>query len=907
MDKGTNEEEIDTGLPSIRRKYQGGRSGRSNINYGVVLKTTKKEITTKTEEKPIVKEEKIIIKEESFHNRGIASSPIESTSKIVTTEKVVKSTDIGKSQKQIIITETEIKESQKDINKSRNIRKRIEGKGSPISKTAELTTTINKNSSNTNINNNRNGSQGRKIKEEVTTKVITTTNTNQTNQGNRRESAGKKEIIKTVTNTIDQSNNQRNGRRGKQEISTTETTTTLNQRSGSQNKDSNNQKGQITSIKTITMTTTTNERQSRGKSQGQNQKIEITKEINTNQRNSNNSRGRSQDKGYIKEVKTLERQSSRGKSQGPNQKVEISKEVTTNERTSNRGRNQGQKTEIKKEITTNQKQNSRRESQNKKPQVVKEVTSTTSVNKRNSGNKNIVTTTKTVTTANQANKGKKVQSIEERAKSLSISSNNQFGVHENNRNKRNRDGATSPSKSPSKIPEKVEKTEKAQNKIIQVQKTQINETTKVTNQNKKTNITETATNPRNLVSQKSTPIFKANNYNTKTNQVNSKLAIKEKEKEQKPYSTNTEIVKSRHNLSRITINESGKTPKKQYALHVRKLDRIQSNSKMRIIYTNNMEEAGPVQTNFNHNIVVIKNLTVQNFYKNPNISNVARKEINESGKEPIKKVIVNPRLNEIIRSEKKPYKLNYKDFNEKNSYQKSEIKTNLQNKMNNVVEQKNGRNSRNSRDNRNSSSKKNVNSTSNINKAGTMLKTTKTETKMNVGRGKPELTTGKGAQKESKISTSITIKSEANTGNKGGKFNQLQMSRGNRNIIENSGENKNKNSGKIRGGSTNSRGSKEEMVTVERRSSRNKMGGNEATGSKVTTVTKTQVIVSKSGTGSMTNSRSSSITRGKKDSSITTSKTITKTVSKNESGLNGVQGSITRKVRNVRTIRDEKK
>ena len=57
------------------------------------------------------------------------------------------------------------------------------------------------------------------------------------------------------------------------------------------------------------------------------------------------------------------------------------------------------------------------------------------------------------------------------------------------------------------------------------------------------------------------------------------MAIKEIKKEQKRYSTNNEVVKSRNNLSRITINESGKTPKKQYVLHVRKLDRIQSNSK----------------------------------------------------------------------------------------------------------------------------------------------------------------------------------------------------------------------------------------------------------------------------------------------------------------------------------------
>ena len=43
MNADYNEEENDLGLNSIRRKYKGGRRGK-NINYGVVLKTTKKEI-----------------------------------------------------------------------------------------------------------------------------------------------------------------------------------------------------------------------------------------------------------------------------------------------------------------------------------------------------------------------------------------------------------------------------------------------------------------------------------------------------------------------------------------------------------------------------------------------------------------------------------------------------------------------------------------------------------------------------------------------------------------------------------------------------------------------------------------------------------------------------------------------
>ena len=572
----------------------------------------------------------------------------------------------------------------------------------------------------------------------------------------------------------------------------------------------------------------------------------------------------------------MDRPSSRGRSQG--QKVEVKKEVNTNERTSSRGRNQGQSQN--KEIPTNQKQSSRRESQNKQPQVVKEVTSITSVNKRNEGNKNTVTATKTITTANQTNKGKKVQSIEERAKSLSISSNNQFGVHEFNTNKRNRGKAEAPPTSPPKKIEKVEKKDPIPNKAIQVQVQKVTVTDTATNQIKKPMVIDTAMKQKNFRVQQPPQVLKtdSNNYNINTNKVTSKLAIKEKEKEQKPYSTNTEIIKSRHNLSRITINESGKTPKKKYVLHVRKLDRIQSNSKIRILYTNNMEETTPVKTNFNHNITIIRNVTSQNLFKNSNISNIARKEINESGKEVKQPIKVNQRLNEIIRTEKKPYKLNYKDFNEKNAYKKLEVKSNLQNKMNNTVEQKSGRNSRNS-----SSKKDNA------------IKTKTTETK---------LTTAKRGENANKISmTTTTVKTEINTGNKGGRFNQLQMSRSNKSINENSGANENKSRGKDRASSTNSRGSKTETVSVGRRNGNKKE--NEISLSKIVTSKTTQII--KSGSGSRNNSRSNSVSRGQKESSITTTKTITKTASKNESNQNGSQGGVVKRIRAVRMIRTEKK
>ena len=180
----------------------------------------------------------------------------------------------------------------------------------------------------------------------------------------------------------------------------------------------------------------------------------------------------------------------------------------------------------------------------------------------------------------------------------------------------------------------MEKKDPIPNKTIQVQVQKVTVTDTATNQIKKPMVIDTAMKQKNFRVQQPPQVLKtdSNNYNINTNKVTSKLAIKEKEKEQKPYSTNTEIIKSRHNLSRITINESGKTPKKKYVLHLRKIDRIQSNSKMRILYTNNMEETTQVKTNFNHNITIIRSVTSQNLFKNSNVSNIARKEINENGK-----------------------------------------------------------------------------------------------------------------------------------------------------------------------------------------------------------------------------------------------------------------------------------
>ena len=767
MNADNNEEENELGLNSIRRKYKGGRREK-NINYGIVLKTTKREIVSQSEqEQPIIKEEKYKIIEESKKIKDKIESPIETSSKITKTRIVFQGEEQGKSRQQTAITKTEIKEEIENKNNSRFGSKKDERGANSAKKTNEVTTVkniITNNSNNTNnINNNhfsRFGHHGRQIKEESTTKTVTTTTT--TNQINKLQNSAKKETEKKI---ISSQSNERKNLDGKNEITTKTVTTTTNQRTVNENLGKSAQKNKITSVKTVTTNiSNTNERQSsRGRSQNQSQGkiVEVKKEINSVQRqNSRDSRNSRKD--IVKLVDTYQRQSSRDirnsrkeiteqintsqvqnnrtKSQGQtkNQKIEITNEIKTIQRTNSLGKSQGQKLEPRKELNTSQR-NSRRESKNSKTQIVKEVTTSTSMNKRNAGNPASVTTNKTVIKVkqnyifNQDPKNKKTAYT-----GLSISTTNKINVKEQDHNKRGNVRNSSSTKNENNDKPQI-KNEKIIKNNIQVQKVLL---------------TNTATNQKKISNQKSTPVFTSNvnnktnlnnnkyNINTNTNTniaIASKLALNEikskekaKEKDQKPYSTMTNFYTNRNNLSRITINESGKTPKKQYVLHVRKLDRIQSNSKMRIVYTNNMEEKGPIKTDFNHKIVVIKNITnngeKMKYSNNTFNSNIARKVINESGKIIKKQVEVSPRKNEIIKSAKKPFKLTYTNFLEnKNSSsnlitnqitnKKIDEKTNLNNKINllnrfnkqNKLNQinRNGNNSRDSRNSRNKNSSDN--------------------------------------------------------------------------------------------------------------------------------------------------------------------------------------------------------
>ena len=836
MNIGNNAEEINQELPSIRRKYKKGRLGNSNINYGVVLKTTHKEISSK----PIITEEHIIIKEEPKIIIEKVVSPIETSSKIIMTKTVVEDGDSGKRGKQINITRNEVNELEKTESNKKITRRQKENIGDSVSKVTELTTTTNNN-----INNNTDGTRGRKIKEEITTKTITTT---QTNQRSRGPSTNKKESVEKET--INKSQSRSRGR--KEEITTTKTTTTtINQRSGSQSKGKNDTKGQISSIKTITTNTTiTNERQnnrSKNQSQDKIQKIEIES----------------------KQVNTIEKQNSRNKSQDKNQNQR--KEIIKEEKSNQGGRNSRNKNQEK-------YQSSRKQNQDQKSQVVKEVTETTSVNRRNVGNQPTVTTTKTVTTVNQnqnSNSGNQIRdsnSKKEKKKvysSLTVSTTNKLNVRDSQNNRVSGRNSSS--------------SRKKEDNLIQVKKSE----------------TLIKNNQKNIINQNPASIFRENNkYNTNTSQVTkSKLAMKENEK--KPYSTMTEVNKKRNNISRITINESGKTPKKQYVLNVRKIERIRSKPNIRIKYTNNMEEKEPVKTDFNYKILVVKNFskeykTALEQNKDGKINNTARKEINECGNDAKKKVELTPRKNEIIKSARKPLKLNYENYNKNNNTdikqimnRKADIKTNLKNKMINQEEQRNSRN-------KNSGKISGAKTTDNK-----VITTTTTETQIRMGRNRSDLNNTKNEGKDTKITTTVT-KIEKSSGNKKGKYTHLQISTNDRTITDNYGVN---TYPRARNSSTNSKGGKNETVT-EIRNSRNKR--NENSEKKVIKVTR-NVIVEKNGNDSKNNSainsRSGSKNRNKNENKVSvieTSKKIIRNQAEIISSNDKVEGNVVRKVRAVR-------
>ena len=413
------------------------------------------------------------------------------------------------------------------------------------------------------------------------------------------------------------------------------------------------------------------------------------------------------------------------------------------------------------------------------------------------------------------------------------------------------------------------------------------------------------------MAQKSTPHLR----NNKEKEIINKTTIKEKEKEKekRPYSSMTEINSSRNNIARIMIDDTGKIPKKTYVLNVRKLDRIQQNKRQRLLYSSNLEKNNPVQTNFNHNIIIIKNVTKElptvldigeggklthryNYSSSTNISNVAHKIINESGKIVKKQREVSPRKNEVIRSFKKPLKLTYENYVETNT---SSIDTGIRKipvpKKNEIL--KTITNEKGGKISETKSSRIRKDETGN--KTTTTTTTTTTETKMRLGRNKTEANLNQEGAKGNKVTT-IT-KTEISTESKGGKGGRLQAGRSGRNIAENSGSTTEKQTTIKQ--STRSKGGKAETITtkevISEKSSRKGRKGGEGSGAEITKVTKTEITTDSSGENG-----GKSRTRIKKETSsiTTTTKTVTKTSSSSEE--KPVEGAtVVKKFRSMRRMK----
>ena len=548
-----------------------------------------------------------------------------------------------------------------------------------------------------------------------------------------------------------------------------------------------------------------------------------------------------------------------------NQKIKLKNELNTIQIINSRRKSEEPKLKPKKEIYISQRINSRRESQNSKNQVKQNIL-TNSVNRRSSGNTSTITSNKTVTKVilkqnYVSNRESKTKIIAQTGSSKANS--NQINVKEIDHNKRssaNRN--TSSNNSNKKANEKPENAKKPERNIIQVQKVLV---------------TDTANLQKKIYNQKPTSNnISSNNYNTNTyfnknanKNIATKLAINQiKTTEQKVYSsTMTDFYKNKDNISSITINDTGKIPKKQYVLHVRKLDRIRSKSRMRIAYINDMEEKGPVKSGFNHKMLVTKNVTrefrtindikdgekVSHRYSYSNlssISNIGRKEIKENIKSPKKQVIVSMRKNEVIKSARKPFKLNYKNYSERDTpekkqiiIKKDEIKSILKNKNNVIINQEqeqrrerrnnNSRSSRNSRDSRNSgqSSSQKILKT-NINNNKTIVSEAKIKTRRIISDLNMEKIEGKDNNK-----TVIITKTVISSGKEGEKNNNSRI-------------NNKINVSEVRKSSTNKRDNKNEIaksqiITPEKRSNRNKASGNDVSHSKI--ISMKNIIIKKNG------------------------------------------------------------
>lgn len=193
----------------------------------------------------------------------------------------------------------------------------------------------------------------------------------------------------------------------------------------------------------------------------------------------------------------------------------------------------------------------------------------------------------------------------------------------------------------------------------------------------KPNLNKPNYNQQNLMNQKSAQNIrgKVNNQNKNEKKPNNRLKDN-KNKPISPIPQNQDQTLKRNNTFIYFIDETGKIPKKEYVLNVRKLDIIKDNRRHKRTYNDTFtpESSKPFISEYNHKTVVIKNVTkdlktvadvdykINHRYNYTNLTAIPNKSfhtINESGKIPKKQKAIFKRKIDVIKSEKKPHKLDY--------------------------------------------------------------------------------------------------------------------------------------------------------------------------------------------------------------------------------------------------------
>ena len=607
-------------------------------------------------------------------------------------------------------------------------------------------------------------------------------------------------------------------------------------------------------------------RESKNDSNGQTKQTITKIEISNNSENKSGLRGN--------ESVSNNNTNSQNQKGGNSSKITKTTEITTTTNTSGVNKGIDRRSRGKNEVTTT---------------TTTTTTKTTKTEGNVAGNKEVV---KTTTTKEGGNSSRKTRTKEEVTTTKTTNTNQRSGGRGNST--QNQVTTTKTTTTTNTLKNGNDK------KVVSSQST-----SRINNKNESNKIT--STNQRSLIAQKSTPALRGNNI--LPNKDNLKIDKK------RPLSTIPQDPEFRNNIVRITIDETGKIPKKEYVLNVRKTDVIRRKNKIRMVYNNDPNKKS-VTTEFNHNIKVIKNVTKDlptvdslpagakiihryNFSFNPNIPNTSRHEINETGKIPVKQVQVSPRKNNVIKTERKPLKMTYEMYNSthQGGTKVIPLPNNLKAKkgIEQVKKEKNNKESKqiNVKGVEGSSSNRiRSQASNNRNKGGETTTTTKvTETK--ISRGKSEGSKTGGKTDETKVT--ITKTTETRSGKSG---NELK-------ITKNASE-----SGKKEGsGDRSSKKNKLEPVTTGQvtvnesgKSKRNRGEGlstkkeEKSTTSKVT-VTKTTESSNAEGSGRLRAGKGSGskeenkVTNTKiEGSKITTTTTTTTKVETSEGG----DGNVTR-------------